>query len=321
MSKLNELIEELCPAGIEYRKVSDIANISRGKVMSKDFLNENAGEYPVYSSQTENDGKLGAITTYMFDGEYLTWTTDGANAGTVFFRSGKFSVTNVCGVIDNTSSDVDTKYLYYVLNREAPKHVNAGMGNPKLMSNVMARISLPVPPLPVQREIVRILDNFTELTARKKQYEFYCNKILDFDNKEIYKPLATFGSWQGGKTPSMAEKAFWTNGTTPWITSKDMKESTLSGTKDHITQLAVNEASMTVYPKNSIAIVTRSGILKHTFPVAYIPFETTVNQDIKVLVVNKDVLPRYAFHVLHGKGKEILIKTKKNRRDCRFCRF
>lgn len=186
MSKIDELIAELCPDGVEYRKVGDIANISRGKVMSKDFLKENAGEYPVYSSQTENEGKLGSITTYMYAGEYLTWTTDGANAGTVFFRSGKFSVTNVCGVIDNTSEDVDIKYLYYILNREAPSYVNFGMGNPKLMSNVMAKISLPIPPLEVQREIVHILDSFTlltaelttELTARKKQYEFYRDELL-----------------------------------------------------------------------------------------------------------------------------------------------
>lgn len=123
MSRLEELIAKLRPEEVEYRKVEDIANISRGKVMSKDFIKENAGEYPVYSSQTENDGKLGAITTYMFDGEYLTWTTDGANAGTVFYRSGRFNVTNVCGVIDNISKDVDTKYLYYVLNREAPHYV------------------------------------------------------------------------------------------------------------------------------------------------------------------------------------------------------
>ena len=186
MSILDELTTELCPNGVEYRKVGDIAKISRGKVMSKEYLKENAGEYPVYSSQTENDGKLGAITTYMFDGEYLTWTTDGANAGTVFYRSGKFSVTNVCGVIDNISKDVDTKYLYYILNREAPHYVNSGMGNPKLMSNVMARINLPVPPLEVQREIVHVLDSFTlltaeltaELTARKKQYEFYRDELL-----------------------------------------------------------------------------------------------------------------------------------------------
>ena len=319
MSRLDELIAELCLNGVEYRKVGDIANISRGKVMSKDYLKENAGEYPVYSSQTENEGKLGAITTYMFDGEYLTWTTDGANAGTVFYRSGKFSVTNVCGVIDNTSQDVNTKYLYYVLNREAPHYVNSGMGNPKLMSNVMARINLPVPPLEVQREIVRVLDSFTlltaeltaELTARKKQYEFYRDKLLSHDGDYPMKPLADLGKWSGGKTPSMAEKSFWEQGMIPWISSKDMKASTLVDTQDHITEKAVKEASMTVYPANSIAVVTRSGILKHTFPVAYVPFETTINQDIKMLVVNEDILPRYAFHVIQGKGKDILVKTKK----------
>ena len=319
MSKLDELIAELCPDGVEYRKIGDIANISRGKVMSKDFLKENAGEYPVYSSQTENEGKLGSINTYMYDGEYLTWTTDGANAGTVFFRSGKFSVTNVCGVIDNTSEDVDIKYLYYVLNREAPSYVNSGMGNPKLMSNVMARISLPVPPLEVQREIVRLLDSFTlltaeltaELTARKKQYDFYRDKLLTHNQEYPMKSLADLGKWAGGKTPAMAEKSFWEGGTIPWISSKDMKVSTLTDTQDHITEKAINEASMTLFPENSIAIVTRSGILKHTFPVAYVPFKTTINQDIKILVVNKEVLPRYAFHVIQGKGQDILTRTKK----------
>ena len=99
MSKLEELIQKLCPNGVEYRTVGDICNICRGIVMSKDFIRDNVGAYPVYSSQTENNGELGKINTYSFDGEYLTWTTDGANAGSVFYRNGKFSVTNVCGVL------------------------------------------------------------------------------------------------------------------------------------------------------------------------------------------------------------------------------
>ena len=57
------------------------------------------------------------------------------------------------------------KFLYYSLSITAPNYVNRGMGNPKLMSNVMARVEVPLPPLPLQREIVKNLDNFTELTA------------------------------------------------------------------------------------------------------------------------------------------------------------
>ena len=192
LDSINRVVQAFCSEGVPYKSVSEIAKICRGQVMSKDFLRDNAGEYPVYSSQTENDGMLGKITTYMFDGEYLTWTTDGANAGTVFYRKGKFSVTNVCGVIDVTDDTISTKYLFYVLSREAPQYVNKGMGNPKLMSNVMAKIRIPLPPLAVQQEIVRILNSFTELTAelneklaaeltaRRKQYEHYRDELLTF---------------------------------------------------------------------------------------------------------------------------------------------
>lgn len=106
LDSINRVVQAFCSEGVPYKSVSEIAKICRGQVMSKDFLRDNAGEYPVYSSQTENDGMLGKITTYMFDGEYLTWTTDGANAGTVFYRKGKFSVTNVCGVIDVTDETI-----------------------------------------------------------------------------------------------------------------------------------------------------------------------------------------------------------------------
>ena len=62
MSKIDELLEALCPDGVELRRVDEICDISRGKVMSKDFIQANEGEYPVYSSQTENDGELGRIS-------------------------------------------------------------------------------------------------------------------------------------------------------------------------------------------------------------------------------------------------------------------
>ena len=221
-------------------------------------------------------------------------------------------------------TDIDTtkavpRYIYFCLQREHLEQYNTAGGVPSLTQKVLNKVKLPVPPLEVQREIVRVLDSFTllkaeltaELTARKKQYDFYRNKLLTHNQEYPMKPLADLGKWSGGKTPSMANTSYWEGGTIPWISSKDMKVSTLTDTQDHITEKAINEASMTLFPENSIAIVTRSGILKHTFPVAYVPFKTTINQDIKILVVNKEVLPRYAFHVIQGKGQDILTKTKK----------
>lgn len=173
---------------------NSVSILSRGRVMSRAYLAKNAGEYPVYSSQTINSGEIGKIKTFDFDGEAVTWTTDGANAGTVFYRNGKFSITNVCGIIKiNNTKKLNYKYLYYWLSIEARKHVYFGMGNPKLMSNQMAKILIPIPPLHVQSKIVQILDNFTELTAeltaelslRKKQYNYYLNKLLNFSDDTI----------------------------------------------------------------------------------------------------------------------------------------
>ncbi len=198
MSKVNDLIKELCPNGVKKYTIKDICLVTRGRVISKMELQEKAGEYPVYSSQTLNNGVFGKINSYDFDGEYVQWTTDGANAGSIFYRNGKFSVTNVCGLLkvkDEYLDKINTNYLAYALTMESKKYVNYATSNPKLMSNVMAKINVLIPPLEIQKEIVRILDKFgeleaeleTELEARKSQYEFWRGKLLFNPNYPVYK--------------------------------------------------------------------------------------------------------------------------------------
>ena len=160
--------------------------------MSKEYLRDNMGEYPVYSSQTVNEGVFGRINTYDYNGEYLTWTTDGANAGSIFYRNGKFSLTNVCGLLKTKVEDVNTKFLSYILATVSKKYVSAGMGNPKLMSNVMANVKVQIPLLAEQNRIVSILEKFdilvndisvglpAEITARRSQYEHYRSELLTF---------------------------------------------------------------------------------------------------------------------------------------------
>ena len=170
---------------VEWKKLGEFCDIKRGRVISKKYLEENKGEYPVFSSQTRDNGVIGKIDTYDFDGDYITWTTDGAYAGTVFYRSGKFSITNICGLI-KTSELVLMKYVYYWLQIEAKKYVTGGSGNPKLMSNVVARIRVPIPSLDIQEKIIKILDKFTkyvtelqtELQKRIDQYTYYRDKLL-----------------------------------------------------------------------------------------------------------------------------------------------
>ncbi|HAN8111284.1 TPA: restriction endonuclease subunit S [Escherichia coli] len=204
MSEMSYLEKLLDGVEVEWLPLGEVSALRRGRVMSKGYLTENFGPYPVYSSQTANNGKIGSINTFDFDGEYISWTTDGANAGTVFYRTGKFSITNVCGLITlKNKYPLIYKFLFYWLTIEAKKHVYSGMGNPKLMSHQVENIPVPVPcpdnpekSLAIQSEIVRILDKFTALTAeltaelsmRKKQYNYYRDQLLSFD-EEQEKPI------------------------------------------------------------------------------------------------------------------------------------
>ena len=172
--------------------INELCVISRGRVMSKEYIRDHSGMYPVYSSQTADDGVFGKIDSFDYEGEYLTWTTDGANAGSVFYRSGQFSITNVCGLLKVKTPSVLPQYLFYILKKIAPAYVNSGMGNPKLMSNVMGTIKVPVPSMEEQQRIVSILDRFdalvndltsglpAEIKARRQQYEYYRDKLLTF---------------------------------------------------------------------------------------------------------------------------------------------
>lgn len=184
--------------GVKFEKLGDsnLFKITRGTVISKDYIKKNPGPYPVYSSQTKYDGCIGYIDSYMINNECVTWTTDGEKAGTVFYRNGKFNATNVCGVIYIINNGkVSCKYLSYILDKLAHRYVKRDISNPKLMSNVVKEIQIPVPPLEKQKEIVEKLDKFNEMCneisdglpleieLRKKQYEFCRDRLLSFDKK------------------------------------------------------------------------------------------------------------------------------------------
>ncbi|WP_195617749.1 restriction endonuclease subunit S [Clostridium paraputrificum] len=138
-------------------KVKRLFNIGRGRVIAQTELDDN-GAYPVYSSQTKNNGCLGYINTYDFDKKQLTWTTDGANAGTVFLREGKYNCTNVCGTLLPKNEENNLAYLKYILEYTAIFHKRADTNGFKIMNNEMAEISILLPNKVEQDEIANYLN-------------------------------------------------------------------------------------------------------------------------------------------------------------------
>lgn len=155
-------------------RICDLFNLSRGRVISKKEIEENTGIYPVFSSQTSNNGILGYINTYDYDDELITWTTDGANAGKVFARKGKFNCTNVCGIGKPKSNNIcNLIYVSAFLNNITKRYVSY-VGNPKLMNNVFEEIEIFLPPIDEQKAIADILSSADEeINLLNKQLELY----------------------------------------------------------------------------------------------------------------------------------------------------
>ncbi len=148
----------------EQRKVSDLFRVTRGYVLpatKTDGVASAEKPYPVYSSQTKDNGLLGYYHNYLYENA-ITWTTDGANAGTVNYRAGKFYCTNVCGVL-LSSDGYANKMVAEALSAVAWKHVSR-VGNPKLMNNVMSQIEICVPKsIEEQKLISEYLDQIDRL--------------------------------------------------------------------------------------------------------------------------------------------------------------
>ena len=155
----------------EQRKVFDMFKVTRGYVLATTLTNNKKSDempYPVYSSQTKDFGLMGYYWDYLYE-DAITWTTDGANAGTVNYRAGKFYCTNVCGVLlsDKISA---SQMVAEALNNVAKGYVSY-VGNPKLMNNVMSDIEIMIPVSSIEQKRISdyfaTLDNLITLHQRK----------------------------------------------------------------------------------------------------------------------------------------------------------
>lgn len=192
MSKLEELIKEFCPNGVECKSLLELVDIHKGiQFNKKDMAKE--GSYPVINGGIAPSGY---IENYNEQENTITISQGGASAGYVNWLLTKFWAGAHCYVVKPLNNCIlDNRYLFHFIknNENILKQCQYGAGIPALAKSTIQELQIPLPALPVQREIVRILDSFTlysaeltaELTARRKQYEFYRDKLLDFGNAKL----------------------------------------------------------------------------------------------------------------------------------------
>ena len=210
MSKLDELLRELCPDGVEYKKLGEIATISRGgNFQKKDFLTE--GVPCIHYGQIYTKYGLFADKTFTFISEECAIKQKMAQPNDIVMAVTSENIEDVCKclawlgdepvAVSGHSAIIhhsqNAKYLVYYFHSQmffAQKRKLAhGTKVIEVTPDALANITLPVPPAEIQHEVVRVLDSYTEnvaelqrqltaeLTARQKQYEFYRDKLLTFD--------------------------------------------------------------------------------------------------------------------------------------------
>ena len=189
MSKLERLIQQYCPDGVEYVRLGDILNVNRGKRLTKTQLSDD-GKYYVYHGS--KDTPLGRYSQFNVKGN-TTIVVNTGGIGGVKYCDDDFWCSDGSFWIGH-SALLNDKYVYYFLSPKesyfaSQKRVG---GVPTIDRSTVENVEIPVPPLPVQEEIVRILDTFTELQAelqaelqkRKQQYNFYRDNLLSFEGRK-----------------------------------------------------------------------------------------------------------------------------------------
>ena len=343
MNKIEKLIKEMCPNGVEYKRIEEICEIIVGgdkpKTCNKELTKPNLEySFPIYSNNSKNDGLYGFSKTYIVNKKSVSISS----IGTIGFHKLRepfyTPIIRLKILIPKNIKQITPEFLNYSLDMIDFSKIGGKQDTtlPSINTSDLQNIEIPVPPIEIQNEIVKILDTFTqleaeleaELEARDKQYQYYRNKLLDFDNnqkllqklfekdnKEIdnsieWKCLSEVFEIKNGFTPSKNNSELWKNGTIPWFKLDDIRS---NGNILFDSKIKVNSKAIInkePFKENSIIISTTATIGEH----ALIKCKFICNQQFTIFSLNnvyeKLMNPKFIFYYFFNISNVLKNKTK-----------
>ena len=293
MSRIEQLIKKLCPNGVNKKSLGEIGQIIVGGEAPNDCIKGNMPDgiyqYPIWANGQD---VYGYSANYLVENDAVCISSIGANTGAVFYHKGKFTPIVRLKVLIPKTDAINVRYLYYAVSiiDFSPKKSSV----PNMSSSDIKKAKIPVPPIEVQNEIVKILDNCTELkaeltaelTARKKQYEYYMDAVISRIKNAEFKKLDDCLEWiTYGFTSPMpdTEKG-------PWkITAKDVHNGIIDyHSARHTSEEAFEKLTEKCKPSIGDVLLTKDGALGRTAVVT----ETNIciNQSVALLRPRKNLL-------------------------------
>lgn len=301
MSQIDDLITEHCPDGVEFKRLGDIVRIKNGK----DHKSLDDGKYPVYGS----GGVMRYANTYAYDKPSVLIPRKGS-LGNLFYVDVPFWNVDTIFYTEIDNSQILPKFLYFFLTTVGLGEMNQAGGVPSQTQSVLNELKTPVPPLEIQREIVKVLDTFTqleaeleaELEARRRQYKYYRDALLTFGERtdadvSERARLTTLGeickSVTSGGTP-LSTRSDYYGGDIPWLRTQEVRYVDIHDTEVKITGAGLANSSAKWIPANCV-IVAISGATAARSAINKIPL--TTNQHCCNLEIDPDEASyRYVFH-------------------------
>ncbi len=291
MSRLQELIQELCPNGIEYKPLKDVIEMNRGVRVVRKQLAER-GEIPVYQNSLTPMGyydksNCEANTTFVI--------CAGA-AGEIGYSDIPFWAADDCFYFLCGDGYLNRFLYHFLLTQQSYLYSQVRKASiPRLARSVLENLKIPVPPLPVQSEIVQILDNFTELTARKKQYEYYKDEL--FLAKKVETEFGKLGDLVDIGDGLHGTPLYDDNGSTYFINGNNIKNGHI------VVSDATKRVSYDVYLKHRIVFDSNTIFMSINGTIGNVGMYDNepimLGKSVAYFNIHSDkLLPRYLFHLL-----------------------
>ena len=304
---------------LKYTRVEECCEILDSMRIPITASDRKEGKYPYYGANGIQD----YVNDYIFDDELVLLAEDGGNFGSkekpIAYRvSGKCWVNNHAHVL-KPKEEIDVDYLCYSLMFYKVDGMINGATRKKLTQTAMKKMKIPLRNIVEQKKIVQQLNKIIEIREKAKKELNLLDNLIQARFVELFgDAVYNDKKWEtdtvknlckeiyGGGTPSKAHPEYYKDGDIPWVSAKDMKTDVLKDSQIKINQLGVDNSTARLVPVNSVIMVIRSGILKHTLPVAVNKVPITVNQDLKVFIPGERILTRFLAVQFKMQEKDIL---------------
>ena len=304
---------------LKYTRVEECCDILDSMRIPITASDRKEGKYPYYGANGIQD----YVNDYIFDDELVLLAEDGGNFGSkekpIAYRvSGKCWVNNHAHVL-KPKEEIDVDYLCYSLMFYKVDGMINGATRKKLTQTAMKKMKIPLRNIVEQKKIVQQLNKIIEIREKAKKELNLLDNLIQARFVELFgDAVYNDKKWEtdtvknlckeiyGGGTPSKAHPEYYKDGDIPWVSAKDMKTDVLKDSQIKINQLGVDNSTARLVPVNSVIMVIRSGILKHTLPVAVNKVPITVNQDLKVFIPGERILTRFLAVQFKMQEKDIL---------------